>query len=136
MLGLMFEYQWPTQICGSHDSTLNRGRGGRRFKHILVRILMCPNTFESDCILKIYFPSFHNTVLFAIYLATFSEILKEIARVMANVLKRPPTVSCNLSIHIVCNATSMHQYILHWAALPQQLLVYGWQSLPVLITVN
>ena len=49
MLGLMFEYQWPTQICGSHDSTLNRGRGGWRFKHILVKILMCPNTFESDC---------------------------------------------------------------------------------------
>ena len=49
MLGLMFEHEWPTQICGSHDSTLNRGRGGCRFYNILVKILMCPNTFESDC---------------------------------------------------------------------------------------
>ena len=49
MLDLMFEYQWPTQICGRHDSTLNRGRGGRRFNNILVKTLMCPNTFESDC---------------------------------------------------------------------------------------
>ena len=63
MLGLMFEYQWPTQIYGSHDSTLNRGRGGWRFNNILVKISMCPNTFESDCSYNsFHHPSIKNSV--------------------------------------------------------------------------